>query len=113
MRPRRLAGIEAASQWKDRRRAECNAPGTSVAKVAMAHGINANVVHRWRQLAREGQFAVPAASGEFAPVSLPAVSASMSTRHPDPASPRRDIYDNQLAGIGGGRLRRWMRELLR
>ncbi|MBI5260078.1 MAG: transposase, partial [Burkholderiales bacterium] len=28
--------------------AECEAPGASVAKVAMAHGINANVVHRWR-----------------------------------------------------------------
>ena len=25
-----------------------------MARVAMAHGINANVVHRWRQLAREG-----------------------------------------------------------
>ena len=34
--------------------AECEAPGASVARVAMAHGINANVVHRWRQLAREG-----------------------------------------------------------
>ncbi len=33
--------------------AECEAPGASVARVAMAHGINANVVHRWRQLARE------------------------------------------------------------
>ena len=34
--------------------AECEAPGASVARVAMTHGINANVVHRWRQLAREG-----------------------------------------------------------
>lgn len=34
--------------------AECGAVGASVARVAMAHGINANVVHRWRQLAREG-----------------------------------------------------------
>ena len=32
--------------------AQCDAPGASVAKVAMAHGINANVVHRWRQLVR-------------------------------------------------------------
>jgi transposase len=32
--------------------AECAMPGASVARVAMAHGINANVVHRWRQLAR-------------------------------------------------------------
>jgi transposase len=29
--------------------AECDAPGASVAKVAMSHGINANVVHGWRK----------------------------------------------------------------
>jgi transposase len=34
--------------------AECAVPGASVARVAMSHGINANVVHRWRQLVREG-----------------------------------------------------------
>ena len=50
--------------------AECDAPGASVAKVAMSHGINANVVHRWRQLAREGRPAVPARTGEFVPVAL-------------------------------------------
>jgi transposase len=33
--------------------AECDVPGASVAKVAMSRGINANVVHRWRQLVRE------------------------------------------------------------
>jgi len=31
---------------------ECAAPGASVAKVAMSHGINANIVHTWRTLAR-------------------------------------------------------------
>jgi len=34
--------------------AECEAPGASVAKVAMVHGINANIVHGWRKLSREG-----------------------------------------------------------
>ncbi|HJV96363.1 MAG TPA: transposase [Albitalea sp.] len=53
--------------------AECDAPGASVAKVAMSHGINANVVHRWRQLAREARPALATASGEFVPVSLPAM----------------------------------------
>ena len=32
---------------------ECGFDGASVARVAMAHGINSNVVHRWRQLARD------------------------------------------------------------
>ncbi len=49
--------------------AECDAPGASVAKVAMAHGINANVVHRWRQPAREAKAQTPAKKGEF--LSLP------------------------------------------
>ena len=57
--------------------AECDEPGASVAKVAMAHGINANVVHRWRQLAREGK-ATPVRTGEFIalPLVVPAEAAS-------------------------------------
>ena len=52
--------------------AECEAPGTSVAKAAMAHGINANVVHRWRQLAREGAQGTVARPSEFVPVAIAA-----------------------------------------
>ncbi len=52
--------------------AECDAPGASVAKVAMAHGINANVVHRWRQLAREGEQVTVAKPSEFVPVAIAA-----------------------------------------
>ena len=51
---------------------QCAAPGVSVAKVAMAHGINANVVHRWRQLEREGAAVRPMSVGEFVPVSVSA-----------------------------------------
>ena len=54
--------------------AECDAPGASVSKVAMVRGINANVVHRWRQLAREGQLVVSAHSSAFVPVSLAATA---------------------------------------
>jgi len=52
--------------------AECDALGASVAKVAMSHGINANVVHRWRQLAREGAQATAANPSEFVPVAIAA-----------------------------------------
>jgi transposase len=65
--------------------AQCDAPGASVAKVAMSHGINANVVHRWRQLAREARPALATATGEL--VSLPAMSPpanACDVRHPDP-----------------------------
>lgn len=57
--------------------AACDEPGASVAKVAMSHGINANVVHRWRQLAREGKSA-PAKTSEFIalPLMVPPETAS-------------------------------------
>jgi transposase len=61
--------------------AECNEPGASVAKVAMSHGINANVVHRWRQLARESQAPAPTKTGEFMALPLavpPAASPVMA-----------------------------------
>jgi transposase len=31
--------------------AECAKPEASVARIAMAHGLNANLVHKWRRLA--------------------------------------------------------------
>jgi transposase len=94
--------------------AECEAAGASVAKVAMSHGINANVVHRWRQLAREGRGAAAKLAAEFVPMSLPVVS---------PPETGRDIQIelrrgattmtitwplSAAAGFGA-----WMRELLR
>jgi transposase len=66
--------------------AECDARGASVAKVAMAHGINANIVHRWRQLAREGH---ESASGsreparQFVPVAIAAEASSPAAASPD------------------------------
>src|SRR4051812_35750749 len=54
--------------------AACAEPGASVAGVAMAHGINANVVHKWRRLAGGGTDTSPAPA--FVPVSLPAAPAA-------------------------------------
>ena len=73
--PRLAARRRYGAEVKAQVMAECDAPGASVAKVAMAHGINANVVHRWRQLARESGSAVPACTSEFVPVSLAATPA--------------------------------------
>jgi transposase len=65
-------------EFKARVMAECDEPGASVANVAMSHGINANVVHRWRQLAREGRpVAVSAARSEFVPVTLAMTTSSV------------------------------------
>lgn len=48
--------------------AECERPGASVAAVALAHRLNANVVHKWRRAANAGTAAV----ASFLPVALPA-----------------------------------------
>ena len=34
---------------------ECSQPGASVAAIALAHGLNANLVHKWRRKARQAQ----------------------------------------------------------
>jgi transposase len=59
-----------APEFKAQVLAECSRLGASVAKVALAHGLNANMIHTWR---REARGAVPAAApgaGEFVPLQL-------------------------------------------
>jgi transposase len=54
--------------------AECERPGASIAAVAMAHGVNANLVHKWRARAVKRQdTAVTAPNVSFVPVPLQAV----------------------------------------
>ncbi|MBT9465515.1 transposase [Hydrogenophaga sp.] len=49
--------------------AECAEPGASVASIALSHGINANVVHKWR---RQACGALPAIQAPaFVPLPLP------------------------------------------
>lgn len=97
-------------------KAECDAPGASVAKVAMAHGINANVVHRWRQLAREGGQATVAKPREFVAVAIAPQAAT-------PSQVCRDIEIELRRGAvtmkvtwpvsAAADLAAWTRELLR
>lgn len=48
---------------------ECGVPGASVAAVAMAHGINANLVHKWRREFKSG----PNTASSFVPVAVEAM----------------------------------------
>ncbi|MDM0042811.1 transposase [Variovorax sp. J22G21] len=67
-----------SAEFKARVLAECRQPDASVSAVAIAHGLNTNVVRKWlsgRGLKRMSD-AVPAASGpgpalQFVPVELP------------------------------------------
>jgi transposase len=49
---------------------ECGAPGASVAQVALAHGLNANLVHKWRRQAAGAGLSVPAEMTTFIPLTM-------------------------------------------
>lgn len=59
----------------------CRQPGASIARVALENGLNANLVHKWRQRAAEGQRApkdvVPVAEFVSLPI-LPAVAPTLA-----------------------------------
>jgi transposase len=57
-------------EFKARMVAESRQPGASVAKVALAHGLNANMLHTWRREAR-GSGGSPDHKPEFVPLALP------------------------------------------
>jgi transposase len=47
----------------------CEQPGASVASVALANGLNANLVHKWRRLAKDLSSSQPAPA-DFIPVPM-------------------------------------------
>jgi transposase len=63
---------------KDKVLAACEEPGASVAAVAHAHGLNANLVHKWRrcQAARRLASAAGLAPAKVADLSLPPLAAA-------------------------------------
>ena len=65
---------------------ECHA-GASVASVAMAHGLNANLVHKWRRLA-QGKLVAAVTPPTAAQTFIPLVIASPTARPPACAEPR-------------------------
>ena len=58
-------------------------PGVSVSRLAREHGINANMLFKWRRHYRAGQFGSVAAS----PLLLPVTIADAPTSSASPASP--------------------------
>ena len=55
-----------SGEFKAQILSECAQPGASVASVAMSHGINANIVCKWRRLAD----AAPVSVASSVPVAL-------------------------------------------
>ena len=103
-----------SKELKARILGECAMPGASVAKVAMAHGVNANIVHGWRKLAREAE-AAPVAPREFVPVALASVPAMRMDERGVEVELRRGAMTIKLRWptSAASDLATWMRELLR
>ena len=107
---------------------QCAAPRASVAKVAMSHGLNANMVHGWRKLSRgvdvaaarpaPSPAAVPAnhaaSSPQFVPVTLTSSASTLA-----PADIRIELRRGATTmaitwpAAAGADCAAWMRELLR
>ncbi len=87
MHPNRPSRRVHSAEFKAQVLAECRRPGASVAAVALAHGLNTNVVHKWRAghgLKRMGTTApgsqVAAPALQFVPVELPRPVPTVAVR---------------------------------
>ncbi len=103
-----------SAELKEQILLECAQPGASVAKIAMAHGINANIVHGWRKLAREANvLALPAPS--LVPVTVAAEDQPPAPERQIELELRRSPLAVKLSWPGSDAvgLATWLRELLR
>ena len=94
----------------------CQQPGASVAGVALAHGLNANLVRRWLQLDHMAPGAlsvVGAPAGAFVEVPMP--RASSSTTEPIRLELRRgaSTVSLQWPASAAAECGAWLREWLR
>ena len=104
---------------------QCAAPGASVARVAMSHGVNANIVHGWRKLAREregvpmsppGSTTLPAKTAATVPQFVP-VSMAQTTSLPAPVDIQIELRRGAAAMkitwpiAAAAECAAWMREL--
>ena len=102
------------AQFKAMVLAQCDEPNSSVAQVAMSHGINDNVVHRWRQLVREGKLTSTRQSG-FIALSMPAPAAAAAAPSNISVERRRGSVSMTVTWPTGAaaEFAVWTRELLR
>lgn len=94
----------------------CAEPGASVASVAMEHGLNANLVHRWRRIAEGRERARASSTLVESFVPLPIAAASM------PAAPESIRIELRRGAVcasvewplsAASQCAAWLRELMR
>lgn len=94
--------------------AQCSEPGASIASVALAHGLNANLVHRWLRVAQGRALAgsLSRVDDRFVPVPIAAPQATSTEinielrRSGLVAAVRWPVSESAQCAI-------WLRELLR
>lgn len=98
---------------------QCQQPGASIAAIALAHGINANIVHRWLREHARGQLSVAGARDlGFVPVRL---ETSHNAASGGPAGPDIRVEIRRGANAvtvnwplqGASACAAWLREWLR
>jgi transposase len=95
----------------------CTEPGASVAAIALEHGLNANLVHRWRRIAegRERGCRAVAVSEQFVPVPIVSRSPVSTTEESIRIEIRRAgvVANVQWPLAHAAQCAAWMRELMR
>ncbi|MCZ2413741.1 MAG: transposase [Burkholderiales bacterium] len=103
------------AQLKAQVLARCAQPGASVARVALEHGLNANLVHRWRRIAEGRERSRPTVHpvSEFIalPIEAPAVVPPADIR----IELRRGTLNVSVTwpASAAAECAHWVRELLR
>ena len=118
--PKRGARRPHSGELKARVLAECSQQGVSVAKVALAHGLNANLVHKWRRAAEAATARAAAlahtrdSADAFIALALPPQRAPVAA--PDIRIELRrgaTTVNIRWPTQGGGDCAAWLREWLR
>jgi len=122
MQTKRQARRRHDDELKAKVLAACDEPGASVAAVAQAHALNANLVHKWRRLRAAGLVRPHPAPGnaevaQFVALPLPAAPPSLSPA-PDAqiqVQVKRGATTVVLSwpSVAAGECAAWLRGLLR
>ena len=106
-----------SADLKQRVLAECSAAGTSVAQVALTHGLNANLVHKWRRTTGRAAVVAPPAGQRdaFIALTVAPASAASSLALDIRIELRRGAMAVNVAWplAAAGDCAAWLRELLR
>ena len=108
---------EHSAEFKAQVVAACSAPGVSIAAVAMANGVNANLARRWVPNAERRSGAQLATTASVAPMAF--VPLGLPPASPAPADIRIELRRGATAiqvswpCAASSECAAWMRELLR